>query len=157
PARHRAASAAHHRSDADERGDGRLQEHLRRPHHRPSRADRSGAANQRVHLPHLRCLRRRDPRLSRPRARRLWRNAVGRAGLAHSGPRACASQDMIGSFDWAVLWQAWPFLLDGLWFTIRLTAVSFAGGLVLGCALALVRHAGVPVLAQAAAAYITLI
>ncbi|WP_440534651.1 amino acid ABC transporter permease [Variovorax sp. YR566] len=60
-------------------------------------------------------------------------------------------------FDFSVIAQAWPFLLNGLVFSLQLTAVGFAGGLVLGIGLALVRHLEVPVASQLASAYITLI
>lgn len=60
-------------------------------------------------------------------------------------------------FDFSVIDQAWPFLLNGLVFSLQLTAVGFAGGLVLGIGLALVRHLEVPVASQLASAYITLI
>ncbi|SDZ70668.1 L-glutamate ABC transporter membrane protein /L-aspartate ABC transporter membrane protein [Variovorax sp. YR266] len=60
-------------------------------------------------------------------------------------------------FDFSVIAQAWPFLLNGLVFSLQLTAVGFAGGLVLGIGLALVRHLEVPVASQIASAYITLI
>ncbi|BEP58755.1 MULTISPECIES: amino acid ABC transporter permease [unclassified Variovorax] len=60
-------------------------------------------------------------------------------------------------FDFSVIAQAWPFLFDGLVFSLKLTAVGFLGGLLLGIGLALVRHLEVPVASQLASAYITLI
>jgi len=60
-------------------------------------------------------------------------------------------------FDFSVIAQAGPFLLNGLVFSLELTAVGFLGGLVLGIGLALVKHLKVPVASQLAGAYITLI
>ena len=60
-------------------------------------------------------------------------------------------------FDFSVIAQAGPFLLNGLVFSLELTAVGFLGGLVLGIGLALVKHLEVPVASQLAGAYITLI
>lgn len=62
----------------------------------------------------------------------------------------------MSSFDFSVVATAWPFLLSGLWFSIQLTAVAFAGGMVLGCILAIIRHMNVPIVAQIVASYITL-
>ncbi len=61
----------------------------------------------------------------------------------------------MGGFDFGSLGDAWPFLLKGLAFSLELTAVAFAGGLVLGTALALVRHLNVPFAAPVAGAYVT--
>ena len=60
-------------------------------------------------------------------------------------------------FDFSSISAAAPFLLKGLWFSLQLTIVAFAGGLVLGIGLALVRHLNVPVAAQVATVYITLL
>jgi len=64
---------------------------------------------------------------------------------------------MMGDFDVSAIVNAWPFLLDGLWFSLQLTLASFAGGLALGTGIALVRHLQVPVLAPVLAAYVTLL
>ena len=62
----------------------------------------------------------------------------------------------MGNFDFQAIINAWPFLMDGLWFSVRLTAFAFAGGLVLGIGLALVRHLQVPILNPIVGGYITL-
>lgn len=62
----------------------------------------------------------------------------------------------MNNFDFTVIASAWPFLMEGLWFSVKLTAFAFAGGLVLGIGLALVRHLRVPVLNPVVGAYITL-
>lgn len=60
------------------------------------------------------------------------------------------------SFDFGVISRAAPYLMDGLAFSLKLTASSFASGLALGIALALVRHLRVPLLAPLATGYVTL-
>lgn len=60
------------------------------------------------------------------------------------------------AFDFAAVVQAFPYLMQGLMFSLKLTALSFAAGIVLGTGLALVRHLAVPVLAPLAAGYIAL-
>jgi glutamate/aspartate transport system permease protein len=62
----------------------------------------------------------------------------------------------MGAFDFGVVASAWPFLLNGLIFSLELTAVGFVGGLLMGTGLALVRHLNVPFAAPVATAYITL-
>lgn len=62
----------------------------------------------------------------------------------------------MGQLDFSVVAQAFPFLLQGLIFSLELTVVGFVGGLILGTGLALVRHLEVPVAARVAGAYITL-
>lgn len=62
----------------------------------------------------------------------------------------------MGQLDFSVVAQAFPFLLQGLIFSLELTAVGFVGGLTLGTGLALVRHLGVPLAARVAGVYITL-
>ena len=63
----------------------------------------------------------------------------------------------MGSFDYSVIVDAWPFLLKGLAFSMQLTIASFIGGLVLGIGIALARHLEVPILAPALGAYVTFI
>jgi glutamate/aspartate transport system permease protein len=62
----------------------------------------------------------------------------------------------VGHLDFSVVADAWPFLLNGLIFSLELTVVGFLGGLVLGTGLALVRQLDVPVAAPLASGYITL-
>jgi len=64
---------------------------------------------------------------------------------------------MIGNFDISAVVTAMPFLFDGLLFSLRLTLASFAGGLILGIGIALIRHLRVPVLGPILAAYVTLL
>lgn len=42
-------------------------------------------------------------------------------------------------FDFDVLLRAWPMLVQGFWFTIKITVVSALGGLLLGTLLAMAR------------------
>lgn len=60
-------------------------------------------------------------------------------------------------FDWDVIRRSLGYLfLDGMVFTLTLTALAATGGVVLGTALALLRLAGGPVLAAFAAGYVNL-
>ena len=60
-------------------------------------------------------------------------------------------------FDWEVIRRSLGYLfLDGMVFTLTLTALAATGGVVLGTALALLRLAGGPVLAAFAAGYVNL-
>lgn len=62
---------------------------------------------------------------------------------------------MLGSFDYGEIWRALPHLfLDGMTFTLALTAVATVGGLALGTVLALVRLSGIPVISVIAASYV---
>lgn len=59
-------------------------------------------------------------------------------------------------FDFQVIIRSWPFLMQGLWFSIQLTVVGFVGGLVLGTVFALIKQMEVPYLTPVVSAYITL-
>ncbi|MBV8166727.1 MAG: amino acid ABC transporter permease, partial [Alphaproteobacteria bacterium] len=64
---------------------------------------------------------------------------------------------MFADFDWQAIWTALPYLfLDGMTFTLMLTALSALGGVVLGTLLAMMRLSGLPVLPQLVAIYATL-
>ncbi len=63
----------------------------------------------------------------------------------------------MNSLDFSIVWQALPYLLHGLAFSLQLTVFAFLTGLGLGIVLALVRHLKVPLLAQLVVGYITLI
>jgi glutamate/aspartate transport system permease protein len=64
---------------------------------------------------------------------------------------------MFAHFDFNVIARSWVYLLrDGLTFTLTLTALASAGGLVLGTGLALLRLGRLPVLPQLAAVYVNL-
>jgi glutamate/aspartate transport system permease protein len=61
------------------------------------------------------------------------------------------------SFDFDAIWRTLPYLfLEGMRFTLTLTALSALGGLVLGTGIALLRLAGGRVLAAVAAGYVNL-
>ena len=64
---------------------------------------------------------------------------------------------MIGNFDFNEIWRSLPYLFyQGMTFTVMLTALATAGGIVIGTLLALMRLSGVPVLTLPAAAYVNL-
>ena len=61
------------------------------------------------------------------------------------------------SFDFDAIWRTLPYLfLEGMQFTLTLTALSALGGLVLGTGIALLRLAGGRVLGAVAAGYVNL-
>jgi glutamate/aspartate transport system permease protein len=64
---------------------------------------------------------------------------------------------MFANFDFNVIARSWVYVIrDGLSFTLLLTALASAGGMVLGTALALLRLARVPLVPQLAAGYVNL-
>ena len=64
---------------------------------------------------------------------------------------------MFSNFDFDVIWRSLPYLFyQGMTFTVLLTALATAGGIVIGTLLALMRLSGVPVLTLPAAAYVNL-
>jgi glutamate/aspartate transport system permease protein len=64
---------------------------------------------------------------------------------------------MLGGFDFDVIWRSLPYLfLEGMRFTLMLTALATAGGVVLGTLIALMRLSGLPLLPQIAAGYANL-
>jgi glutamate/aspartate transport system permease protein len=64
---------------------------------------------------------------------------------------------MFAGFDFDVIWQSLPYLfLDGMRFTLMLTALATVGGVVFGTLLAMMRLSGLPILPQIAATYTNL-
>ena len=64
---------------------------------------------------------------------------------------------MFSNFDFDVIWRSLPYLFSqGMTFTVMLTALATAGGIVIGTLLALMRLSGVPVLTLPAATYVNL-
>jgi glutamate/aspartate transport system permease protein len=64
---------------------------------------------------------------------------------------------MFSNFDWDVIVRSLPYLfIDGMRYTLFLTAVATAGGLVLGTLLALMRLSGIAPLALLAGGYVNL-
>jgi len=59
-------------------------------------------------------------------------------------------------FDFSFVWQAAPYLWQGLQFTLSLTVAAFVIGMAFGIVLALVQHLDIPVLSQAAKVYVAL-
>jgi len=65
---------------------------------------------------------------------------------------------MFSNFDWNVILRSLPYLFfDGMRFTIMLTLMATAGGVVIGTLLAMARLSNVPGLSQVAGAYVNLI
>src|SRR5947209_11743805 len=64
---------------------------------------------------------------------------------------------MFETFDFDVIRRSLPYLfLDGMTFTLTLTALATAGGIVFGTLLALMRLSGIPPIALPAAGYVNL-
>jgi len=65
---------------------------------------------------------------------------------------------MFANFDWDVILRSLPYLfLDGMRFTIMLTLMATAGGIVIGTLLAIARLSNIPGMSQVAGAYVNLI
>jgi glutamate/aspartate transport system permease protein len=65
---------------------------------------------------------------------------------------------MFSNIDWDVIVRSLPYLFfDGMRFTVTLTLLATAGGIVIGTLLALMRLSGTPSLALPAGAYVNLI
>lgn len=64
---------------------------------------------------------------------------------------------MFTNIDFDVIWRSLPYLfLDGMRFTLMLTALATAGGVIFGTLIAMMRLSGLPVLPQIAAGYTNL-
>lgn len=61
---------------------------------------------------------------------------------------------MFADFDWSVVARAYPFLLQGMWLTLRLTFIAILGGIFFGMLLALLRLAPVRAVSFAAGSYV---
>ena len=65
---------------------------------------------------------------------------------------------MFASFDFDVIARSWGYLFRvGMVFTLELTVLAMAGGIVLGTLLALMRQSGLKILAPIAGAYVNLV
>ena len=65
---------------------------------------------------------------------------------------------MFTDFDFEVIWRSLPYLfLDGMAFTLRLTLLAAAGGIVLGTLIAMMRLSRFKVLSAVAAGYVNLV
>lgn len=65
---------------------------------------------------------------------------------------------MLSGIDWGVIIDSLPFLLfQGLRFSISLTLVATAGGIILGTVLALMRISPISLISSSAGAYVNLI
>jgi glutamate/aspartate transport system permease protein len=65
---------------------------------------------------------------------------------------------MFAAFDFEVIWRSLPYLfLDGMAFTVQLTLLAGAGGIVLGTLIAMMRLSGLAPLSAMAAGYVNLL
>jgi len=61
---------------------------------------------------------------------------------------------MFSDFDFDVIWRSLPYLFyEGMTFTLTLTFLATAGGLIIGTLIAMMRLSGLPVLPVIAASY----
>lgn len=63
----------------------------------------------------------------------------------------------MSALDFSVVYESLPYLWQGLRFSLLLTAVGFAAGMILGTGLALLQHLEVPFAATFARGYVALI
>jgi glutamate/aspartate transport system permease protein len=71
--------------------------------------------------------------------------------------RRIEERTMFTDFDWNVIVRSLPYLFfDGMTFTLMLTALATAGGIVIGTLLALMRLSGIPPLSLLAGGYVNL-
>ena len=64
---------------------------------------------------------------------------------------------MFANFDFDVIIRSLPYLfLDGMTFTLTLTALATTGGVIFGTLLAMMRLSGFPLLSVPAAGYVNL-
>ncbi len=62
---------------------------------------------------------------------------------------------MFSDFDFNVIWRSLPYLfLDGMSFTLTLTAIATVGGVLLGTVIAMLRLSSLPLLPAIAAGYV---
>jgi len=62
---------------------------------------------------------------------------------------------VFSDFDFNVIWRSLPYLfLDGMSFTLTLTAIATVGGVLLGTVIAMLRLSSLPVLPAIAAGYV---
>lgn len=62
----------------------------------------------------------------------------------------------MSSLDFSVVLTAWPYLLQGFWFTVQITLVGFVGGIVFGSLLAVARLSPNRVISTLATGYVTI-
>src|SRR6185437_3869747 len=149
-----ADGVSHHPAAADLGVHQHAQEHIGCHHHRLARAHRPSPLHGGIFLPGFRGLHRGNGALSPDQPRHRDRDAPARAG--GGDPRLYFGEiAMIGNFDFDVIWRSLPYLFrDGMTFTLLLTALSAAGGLVFGTLIALMRLSGYRVLGLIAGLYV---
>ncbi|MFQ6024367.1 MAG: amino acid ABC transporter permease [Acidiferrobacterales bacterium] len=60
----------------------------------------------------------------------------------------------MGQFDYQVVWNSIPLLMQGMWVTLQLTVVAICGGILLGTLLALMRLAKFGAISGFAGSYV---
>jgi His/Glu/Gln/Arg/opine family amino acid ABC transporter permease subunit len=64
---------------------------------------------------------------------------------------------LIASFEWSFIWENRGVFLDGLWVTLKVSAIGIAGAFVIGVVLGAARAHRIPVLSPLAAVYVEVI
>ena len=64
---------------------------------------------------------------------------------------------LIASFEWSFIWENRGVFLDGLWVTLKVSAIGVVGAFGVGVALGAARAHRVPVVSQLAAVYVEVI
>ena len=108
----------------------------------------SGHACIRVHKMAIPLIEKGHPRRVRPEH--------GGVGRGRRGARLHRGNALMGNLDFEIIGRALPYLAGGLQYTVQLTLVAAAGGVVFGTLLALARLSSLKPLALAAAGYVNL-
>src|SRR5213592_4340323 len=64
---------------------------------------------------------------------------------------------LIASFEWSFIWENRGVFLDGLWETLKVSAIGVVGAFGVGVVLGAARAHRVPVVSQLAAVYVEVI
>jgi His/Glu/Gln/Arg/opine family amino acid ABC transporter permease subunit len=64
---------------------------------------------------------------------------------------------LLASFEWSFIWDNRDEFLDGLWVTLKVSAIGMAGAFAVGVVLGAARAHRIPVLSQLAAVYVEVI
>src|SRR5262249_23311342 len=142
PPRDPAAELPHHPAAAHLRVHERDQELVGRAHHRADGAHRPRARHAGIQLPGVRglCRGHRDlpPHQPGGRARHALARVERARARPHRGGRGRGA--LMGGFDWDVIRRSLPYLFrEGMTFTVTLTVLAMAGGIIFGTLLALMR------------------
>jgi His/Glu/Gln/Arg/opine family amino acid ABC transporter permease subunit len=72
-------------------------------------------------------------------------------------PLRQSRMSLIASFEWSFIWENRGVFLDGLWVTLKVSAIGIAGAFAIGVVLGAARAHRIPVLSPLAAVYVEVI